>query len=82
MPVDAAFATRLPDPREAEVKVHPGYMLRLLDVVSAFQQRDFAPEAQGEFTFALTDEMIPANNATFRVQVSDGTVPMNMRDWS
>jgi predicted acetyltransferase len=72
MPVDAAFATRLPDPRGAEVKVHPGYMLRLLDVVGAFQQRDFAPEAQGEFTFALTDEMIPANNATFRVQVSDG----------
>jgi predicted acetyltransferase len=71
-PVDSGFASRLPDPREAEVKVHPGYMLRLLDVEGAFRQRTFQPEAQGEFTFALTDEMLPVNSGVYRVQVSEG----------
>lgn len=72
MPVDSAFAALLPDPREAEVKVHAGYMLRLLDVEGAFRQRTFQPEAQGEFTFALNDEMLPILNGVYHVQVSEG----------
>ena len=71
-PVDAAFASQIPDPREAEVKVHPGYMLRLLEVEGAFQQRAFVPEAQGEFSFRLIDEMVPANNGAYHVHVRDG----------
>lgn len=71
-PIDSAFASQLPDPREAEVKVHAGYMLRLLDIEGAFRQRAFAPEAQGEFSFSLTDEMLPANNGAYHVRVRDG----------
>jgi predicted acetyltransferase len=72
LPVDSGFAALLPDPREAEVKVHAGYMLRLLDVEGAFRQRTFQPEAAGEFTFTLTDEMLPVLNGAYRVQVRDG----------
>lgn len=70
--VDAGIAAQLPDPREAEVKVHAGYMLRLLDVEGAFLQRTFVPEAQGEFSFSLTDEMLPVNTGAYRVRVYDG----------
>lgn len=70
--LDAGFASRLPDPREAEVKVHAGYMLRLLDIEEAFRQRTFQPEAQGEFTFSLQDEMLPVNNGAYRVLVREG----------
>ncbi len=71
-PIDAAFASQLPDPREAEVKVHAGYMLRLLDVEGAFRQRTFVPEAEGEFSFSLTDEMLPVNDGAYHVRVRDG----------
>jgi predicted acetyltransferase len=71
-PVDAAFPSLLNDPREAEVKVHAGYMLRLLNVEGAFHQRAFVPEAQGEFTFALTDEMVPEISGAYHVAVADG----------
>jgi predicted acetyltransferase len=72
MPVDSGLAALLPDPREAEVKVHAGYMLRLLDIEGAFRQRTFQPEAQGEFTFALNDEMLPILSGAYHVQVRDG----------
>lgn len=71
-PVDAAFPNQIPDPREAQVKVHAGYMLRLLNVEGAFHSRTFVPEAQGEFTFSLTDEMLPVNSGSYRVQARDG----------
>jgi predicted acetyltransferase len=71
-PVDAGIASQLPDPREAEVKVHPGYMLRLLDVEGAFRQRTFVPEARGEFSFSLTDELLPENDGAYHVRVEDG----------
>ncbi|MEA2575379.1 MAG: hypothetical protein QOH93_2677 [Chloroflexia bacterium] len=71
-PIDAQFAGQLPDPREAEVKVHAGYMLRLLDVEGAFCCRSFSPEVAGEFTFSLTDEMLSANSGSYRVSVRDG----------
>ncbi|HEX8221262.1 MAG TPA: GNAT family N-acetyltransferase [Chloroflexia bacterium] len=71
-PVDAGIASQLPDPREAEVKVHPGYMLRLLEVEGAFRQRTFVPEARGEFSFSLTDEMLPVNDGVYHVRVEDG----------
>ena len=72
LPVDAAFASLLPDPREADVKVRPGYMLRLLDIEGAFRQRTFQPQAEGAFTFTLTDEMLPAVSGTYHVRVKDG----------
>jgi predicted acetyltransferase len=71
-PIDAAIASQFPDPREAEVKVDAGYMLRLLDVEGAFRQRAFVPEAQGEFSFSLEDEMLPVNNGVYHVCVKDG----------
>jgi predicted acetyltransferase len=49
-------------------------MLRLLDVEGAFRQRTFQPEARGEFTFSLTDEMLPTLTGTYRIQVRDGKV--------
>lgn len=71
-PVDSGLASLLPDPRETEVKIHAGYMLRLLDIEGAFHQRTFQPEAEGEFTFSLADEMLPVLNGTYHVSVNGG----------
>jgi predicted acetyltransferase len=71
-PVDAGLPNLLPDPREDEMRVHAGYMLRLLDVEGAFRQRLFRPEARGEFTFEVRDEMLPANTGAYHVSVRDG----------
>lgn len=79
LPVDAAFASQIPDPRAAEVRVHPGYMLRLLDVAGAFQQRTWAPEAEGAFAFALADPLVPEQAGAYRVQVRDGRAEVMRR---
>jgi predicted acetyltransferase len=71
--VDVPLAMEFPDPREAEIKVRPGYMLRLLDVAGAFSKRKFAPHVEGGFSFALTDEMLPTNSGVYRVSVSGGS---------
>jgi predicted acetyltransferase len=47
-------------------------MLRLLDVAGAFQQRTWAPEAEGAFTFALADPLVPDQAGTYQVRVRDG----------
>lgn len=63
----------LPDPREAEEKVWPGYMLRILDAEQALRERPYFPDAKGSFTIALRDDRISHNdNITLQVTVENG----------
>lgn len=77
--VDSGFHSVIADPREAEHQVHPGYMLRLLDVEGAFRERTFQLEAEGEFTFSLTDDMLPDISAVYHVCARDGKATAERR---
>ncbi len=68
---DEVFAL-LDDPREAECKLEPGYMLRILDAAMALEQRPWSPSGSGFFTIALQDHLLEWNNVALRVEVRAG----------
>ncbi len=69
---DEIFAL-LADPREAEEKIYPGYMLRILDAVRALGERPWYSATNGTFTLALRDDRLERNNnLTLQVVVKNG----------
>lgn len=65
-PIDA-----YPDPRAATLTIHPGPMVRVVDVASAVT--DISYDAEGAVTLDVTDDRCAWNDDTFRLDVtSDG----------
>jgi len=62
----------LDDPRAVEEKIEPGYMLRILDVELAMQQRPWPVGASGTFSLAVRDDGLEWNNLAVKVTVTDG----------
>lgn len=66
------------------------WMLRIVDVTAALQQRGYSPFTSGTVHFELQDEILPANQGRFVLEVDagrarvrrggDGTVTMHVRD--
>ncbi len=69
---DDEFFALLDDPREAEEKIRPGYMLRILDAVRALQERPWSTEVKGAFTIGLRDDVLEWNNLNLHVEVAEG----------
>lgn len=70
------FFSSLSDPRQAEVKQIPGYMLRLVDVERALTERAW-PSPDGKetasFSVAVRDDVLSWNdNRTYRLEVAPG----------
>ncbi len=71
-PNDEFFAL-LPDPRQAEVKLIPGYMLRLVDVERALLERSWPARETTSFSVAVHDDALDWNdNRTYRLELSQG----------
>lgn len=71
---DLELFALLDDPRKCEEKLEPQYMLRLLDVRRALQERWWPNEPQGSFTISVSDEILAHNNIAIQVSFSNGTV--------
>ena len=70
-PGDEFFAL-LSDPRQAEIKLTPGYMLRLLNVERALLERAW-PAETGSFSVAVHDDGLAWNHdRTYRLELSQG----------
>ncbi len=68
-PGDEFFA-RLSDPRQAEIKLDSGYMLRLLDVERALKERAWPLEV-GRFSLSVQDDVLDwNNNRTYHIERS------------
>jgi predicted acetyltransferase len=77
-PGDEFFA-RLPDPRQAQIRLEPGYMIRLLDVERALTERAYPLEAKGNLSFGVQDKLFEWNaNRTFRLAVEGGEAAVNV----
>jgi predicted acetyltransferase len=68
-----------PDPRAADLKIHPGPMVRAVDVRRALEGLDYG-DATGTATLAVSDDRCPWNDGTVRVQVTDGTATCRPAD--
>lgn len=70
---DQELFALLSDPREAEEKIYPGYMLRILDAVRALTERPWYSNANGNFALALQDDRLEwNNNITLHIAVENG----------
>lgn len=63
---------RLDDPRDAEVTVNAGPMLRVVDVEDAVAAIDFPEDVDATVTVAVEDDTLDWNDDTFELVVSDG----------
>ncbi len=49
-----------------------GWMLRIVDVVAALDQRGYAPGVEAALHLQVRDDVLPANNGRFLLEVSSG----------
>lgn len=74
-PADQEIFALLADPRQAEEKIYPGYMLRILDAERALAERPWHSGANGSFSLALHDDRLEwNNNITVQVVLENGKV--------
>lgn len=67
---DDPLLYQLKDPRGARSKVIDNLWVRLLDVPTAMQSREYFHDCS--VTVALTDKHVPANARTWRIEIADG----------
>lgn len=71
-PSDAGFFDVLPDPRAVDVTLHPGGMVRLVDVAAALTGPLYPPTVDRSVTLRVTDPLVDWNDGTFVLSVTDG----------
>ena len=69
----------LVDDQTLAIDLHYRWMLRLLDVRTAFEQRGWPP-IDAEAVFAVDDPMFPDNGGPWRLQVRAGTASLTRVD--
>lgn len=65
------FLLLLPEQSPTLVK-QTNWMLRIIDLPTALTQRGYPPELSAELHLDLKDDLLPANNGKFCLQVSQG----------
>jgi predicted acetyltransferase len=60
------------DPGDIDCEVHPGPMVRLVDVPAALEALDYPADLDAEFTLSVSDSLADWNDDTFRVAVEAG----------
>lgn len=72
-PPDPSLVDRVPDPRAADVEVHPGAMFRVVDVAAGLSALDYPTDATARLALAVSDPLVEDNDGTFVLDVGDGT---------
>jgi predicted acetyltransferase len=63
--------------RSFKIEVQTHWMLRLVDVASALLARGY-PEVTAELDLFVEDDVLPANNARYRLRLRDGTPELDV----
>ncbi len=69
---DDPFANLVDEPHKVKVTVEDGAMLRIVDVEAAIAQRPYLGSGTAAFTAQIDDRNLAWNNATFRIESSNG----------
>jgi predicted acetyltransferase len=56
----------------AKVRLFDHWMLRMIDVKAALEQRGYAPGVNAEIHLEIRDDLLPANHGRFVLEVSNG----------
>lgn len=71
-PVETSLFDTLADPRAAEVELHPGPMVRAVDVERAIEALPVPESVAGSVVLRVDDEFCPWNDGTVEVAFRDG----------
>lgn len=56
----------------SRTRLGSAWMLRIMNVKAALEARGYAPTIRASFTLRVRDDMVAANNATWKVAIADG----------
>jgi predicted acetyltransferase len=70
--VDTVLQDLVGNPRGVDVNVHPGPMVRIVEVERALAELSYPAEANGELVFDIADTFVPRNDGRVRLSVTDG----------
>lgn len=59
--------------QRAKLRLWEYFMLRIVDVVGAFEGRGYAPHIRGQAHFEIRDDVLPQNNGRYVLSVENGT---------
>ncbi len=72
IPLDSPLLSLLPG-HHFQTEVKEAWMLRVLDVVSAIEQRGYPKSLVARFTIKIRDEVVRANHRCFSVVITNGS---------
>ena len=79
-PVDTVLQDLARDPREVNLAVEPGPMIRIVDVARALSTLSYPADVEADLVFAVTDGLVGWNDRRFRLSVADGTATCEATD--
>jgi predicted acetyltransferase len=71
-PEETSLLDLVPDPKAVDCRIHPGMMVRVVDVVEGLEAISYPDDASGKLVVEVSDEAAPWNDGQFSVTVTDG----------
>ncbi len=72
-PEDDTIPDMLLEPRELQRRTGDAMWVRMVDVAAALEARGYEPDAEGEITIAVRDDLCPWNDGAHRITVEGGS---------
>jgi predicted acetyltransferase len=79
LPPQSPFWTWLPEQR-AKTRMREHFMLRVVRMADALQQRGYPLGMQADLVFEIDDPVLPANQGLWRLQLADGVATVTKLD--
>jgi predicted acetyltransferase len=71
-PEETSLLDLAPDPKAVDCQIHPGMMVRVVDVADALEAISYPDDASGTLVVEVSDETASWNDGQFAVTVTDG----------
>lgn len=71
-PVDTTLQDLVRDPREIDIEIEPGPMVRIVDVARALSTLSYPTDAEADLLVDVTDALADWNDGRFHLSVADG----------
>lgn len=81
-PSDSLLLDHLDDPSAFTYEIRPGGMVRLVDVQAALESLSYPDDRDSAVIIGVEDSMLPTNNDTFEIAVTDGTATVTRTEES
>ncbi|MDN4015236.1 sterol carrier protein domain-containing protein, partial [Chryseobacterium gambrini] len=71
-PVDTVLQDLASNPREIDIEIEPGPMVRIVDVRRALSTLSYPAGVEADLVFDIADDLVDWNSGRFRLSIADG----------